>query len=699
MNSRTRVALALVLLLCAETRFRLAAGGTAASAKRPVTVRDLIGVRRILETSISPDGRYVAFVVAEADLSANVNVRTLFIAPSDGRQPPRPLLSDNSMSSLAWRNSNTSILFLSSRGGSSQIWETTLDGGSPQAVTRTASRLVRYTLHAASNTVAIVTEEPGSMNGDDNSGIVADDRLGGIEMARGRWTTSVQELRTVNGRGLESQSLVRLEPQEVVSAMAWSVDGSRIAMTVTMPPRQSGLPERSIDRLLVVSADGAQVKDVPIQPQRVVQLCWPGSNHQLAFHGFSRSRQDFQTLTLLDVSSGQPSTLLPADFDGSLYPWLTCSDDSPTVFFEAFGALRSERGLRAIAAGGPVRSLTPQGHFSSLSLDGDGTTAAAVVESPTEPPEVAVIDIAKQSVRKLTALNRNWEAISLSPASELKLTSANGTQFSAFVLLPPDHLRGTPLPLVVVLYAFSGEFFVDEYGNYPIQALAAAGFAVALVSIERPAHNPKEGLGPWVTGPLAQVEAAVDHLVVSKIADPAKVGIMGWSYGSFLTDYAITHSDRFRVSSSGDGGIFTLASYWLVAADTRAQFEAVIGGPPYGSSVHDWLRVSPAANAQHVKGPVLLEYAGTSFFGAEFYRALRRLGRPAEMVLYPGAPHVFLDGKPSHRLASITRNLDWFRFWLLDRRDPDPAKAAQYQRWEALRSSLGDETVPKAPRR
>jgi acetyl esterase/lipase len=66
--------------------------------------------------------------------------------------------------------------------------------------------------------------------------------------------------------------------------------------------------------------------------------------------------------------------------------------------------------------------------------------------------------------------------------------------------------------------------------------------------------------------------------------------------------------------------------------------------------------------------------------------ALRRLGKPVEQFIYPGAPHVF--DSPSQRMASMQRNLDWFRFWLQDYEDPDPHKAEQYRRWRALRESM-----------
>jgi acetyl esterase/lipase len=87
-----------------------------------------------------------------------------------------------------------------------------------------------------------------------------------------------------------------------------------------------------------------------------------------------------------------------------------------------------------------------------------------------------------------------------------------------------------------------------------------------------------------------------------------------------------------------------------------------------------------------VKAPLLREYGtDVGVQSLEFYMALKRLGKPVEQYIYPGAPHV-LDN-PSQRIASMQRNLDWFRFWLQGYEDPAESKKEQYLQWRAFRGS------------
>jgi acetyl esterase/lipase len=88
-----------------------------------------------------------------------------------------------------------------------------------------------------------------------------------------------------------------------------------------------------------------------------------------------------------------------------------------------------------------------------------------------------------------------------------------------------------------------------------------------------------------------------------------------------------------------------------------------------------------------VSAPLLIEAAAQeALYSLEFYTALRRLGKPVELVIYPDEGHIY--SQPKHRLASMQRNLDWFAFWLLGRVDPDVAKREQYARWEAMKGKL-----------
>jgi dipeptidyl aminopeptidase/acylaminoacyl peptidase len=191
---------------------------------------------------------------------------------------------------------------------------------------------------------------------------------------------------------------------------------------------------------------------------------------------------------------------------------------------------------------------------------------------------------------------------------------------------------------------------------------------------------------------MAMVESAIKMLVDQGIAEQTKVGIIGFSRTSWKVDFMLTHSDfKFAAASSADGGLYNFGSYWLWnRGEAISDSEAMLGGPPYGESFQNWLKYAPAFSARHVQAPLLMEYVGYGELpngptqAYEFFTALYRQDKPVELFFYPRGNHP-LD-TPFERVASLQRNLDWFRFWIQGYEgtapdyDPD-----QYLRWRKMR--------------
>jgi dipeptidyl aminopeptidase/acylaminoacyl peptidase len=180
------------------------------------------------------------------------------------------------------------------------------------------------------------------------------------------------------------------------------------------------------------------------------------------------------------------------------------------------------------------------------------------------------------------------------------------------------------------------------------------------------------------------VRAAVDLLAQRGIADPKRMGIMGWSYGAFWTDYIITHyPDWFQAAASGEGGNHSTWLYWTGGSDYEKQENGFYGGGPYGTYWPRWKEIAPALNVERLRAPLLMEYTATNPNALDMRSAILAHGGQAEVFFYPDDEHVF--ERPLNRYNSMMRHFDWFNFWLLDEEDPDPAKAGQYKRWRELR--------------
>ncbi len=223
------------------------------------------------------------------------------------------------------------------------------------------------------------------------------------------------------------------------------------------------------------------------------------------------------------------------------------------------------------------------------------------------------------------------------------------------------------------------------------QPLANLGMLV----LQMPDDPPRE---PRVTpreGPLSMegAEGAIDYLDSLGLIDRTKVGMQGFSRTCFYTLYFLTHSHYpLAAATVTDGVDFSYLSYLLffrqleMAPGASREFDKINGGLPYGAPLTTWRERAPGFNLDHITAPLQLTALtpGSLLEEWEPYAGLLLQGKPAELVYIPDGEHVLT--KSWERLTSQQGAVDWYRFWLKGEEDSDPAKAAQYLRWHALRA-------------
>ena len=186
-------------------------------------------------------------------------------------------------------------------------------------------------------------------------------------------------------------------------------------------------------------------------------------------------------------------------------------------------------------------------------------------------------------------------------------------------------------------------------------------------------------------------EAAVKELVSEGLVNPDRVGIVGFSRSCFYVMNTLTLSSlQIKAASITDGVMGDYFQY-IAAQDLfgnalAREFDSMIGAKPFGEGLQDWLKRSPGFNLDKVKAPVLINAEGPRDLLTmwEPYAALRYLKRPVDLIILNTDEHVLSN--PAVRAASQGGSVDWFRFWLQDYEDPDPAKTEQYVRWRQLRA-------------
>lgn len=386
--------------------------------------------------------------------------------------------------------------------------------------------------------------------------------------------------------------------------------------------------------------------------------------------------------------TGERVELTPDAFFIDQYWW---SRDGKTIYYsESNGDGHSPRLMASSITDGSTRRVfvSPRlDYFTEFSMDASSARIACLRERNTSPPEIVLIDRASGNVRVLADLNPEFGRFTLSSANRMEGINSFGDAWFAYFVKPVGYTPGKKYPLIVTTYRCGDYFLRGASGDEsPIQVYAAQGFAVLCFDVGR-----TRGVTPgdfrtkvldW-SSPTASIEMAVQQLIQSRLIDPERVGITGFSHGEEIVGYAVTHSHLFHAAVGAAG--YDPSFFYIGGNGWQKMFERWgLGGWPEGAAKERWQEISLSLRADRVTVPVL-ENASDSEYISYLPRviALRELGKPVELRIYPGERHV--RNQPKHKHEIYVRNVDWFRFWLNGDEDVSPEKAEQVSRWKKMR--------------
>ena len=611
----------------------------------PFTLADVLAFATVREIAVSPDGRRAAVALRRGDVEAGAFRTELWSVDLAGSAPERRLtLRDGGASNLRWSPSGAEIGFVSRRGEHAQVWALPAAGGEARPLTSHRESVAGFEWSPDGQRLLLRAPSPETDDEAQRRQKKDDARADGWQWRRHR-------LWIVPAAGGAPAAVT--DGSRHVQAAVWAPDGKRVAVLTTATPEA----DSSLDaRLLVLDVVTGALREVP-DSDVATDPRWSPDGNALAFvrpfDGHEVSRNDAFVWTVGSDRARDVSAALDRDVEDLRWT----SDGTALEVRHAIGAVSGIARVQ-VATGRAAPLWTPGRALLAVAQGGPGW----VFVPGDAPAEVWVADLSGASPRQRTRWN---DALSGRVQPRLEVVRwRSGSADVEGVLAQPTTTAAGRRPLVVIPHGGPRDhtpLLFDPQTAY----FASLGYLVL-----RPNFRGSTGYGDafargnvanWGAGPFEDVMTGVDALIARGLADPARLFLYGWSYGGYLANWAITHTDRFRAAASG-AGVADLRLQYVISDARRWRFD-YFSGSPFAGHQDLYTRESPITYAASARVPTLFLHGAEDVRvppaqGWMMYRALRDAGVEAEMVVYPREGHGFEE--PQHVLDRLRRISDWF---------------------------------------
>jgi dipeptidyl aminopeptidase/acylaminoacyl peptidase len=632
----------------------------------------ILNYRTLGDVRLSPDGHRAVFVATVADMDENLLNSDLWVADLETNRSFQLTRSPKRDFAPRWAPDGKKLAFLSDRGGKTNIWLIAPDGGEAEPATKFEKLSLSgfEWLPDGSGFVFLAPDPPSDAEEkrkkEKNDPILIDRdfKFGRLY----RWKFGDKEP-------------VKLTTADYhVSSFDVSRDGQWIVFAAQATPK---VPDFMTSDIRLLDLADNSVRDLVVRPGNDQSPRFAPTGQWVAFLS-SGDRDDWigNSMLWLVRPDGAGLRNLSESFDedlGTSYRW---SPDGQSIFFLADQGV-STRIFRINVSSARFEAATDYDNWkvvNSFDLGAKAQTAVLTLSDPETPAEVYWLDFGARKLAKLTSVNADF--VGTAPTTELvRYRSPDGLDLQGLLIKPKGFEAGKRHPLLVIVHGGpAGVFdnaFTPRRGAYPIHAFTDAGYVLWL-------PNPRGSGGygekfrqanvrDWGGGDYRDILQGVDLLIERGLADPERMGVMGWSYGGYMTSWIVSQTARFQAASMG-AGLSNLVSMYGTT-DIPPFQEVYFESPPW-ENLDLYLAHSAIRFVGQAKTPTLIQHGQEDrrvplSQGEEFYLALKKVGVPVEMVVYPRQPHGIQE--PKLIRDAMQRNLNWFNKWLLGL-EPSPPK-------------------------
>ena len=637
-----------------------------------MVIDDLAKLISVSGPQMSPDGKWIAYTTSKVDIEEDKNVSEIWMVNWDGSQDVQLTYGPEGAGSPRWSPDGRWLAFTSSRPGKAkgaQVWLLDRRGGEAHQLTEVKEDLNDYRWSPDCKQLLLTLQAKDEPEPEKGAKPVPPKP---IVIDRYHFKQDVQGYLTANRSHLflfdvATKKLSRLTKEDKYDERQaeWSPDGRFIAF---VSDQETPDPDRTDNSDVFVAdakAGSTARKLTTFTGQDSGPLAWSPDSSLIAYRqGISPvySIYDMERLAVVPAAGGTPVVLPATEKMGTGAPVFASDGKSLlTTIGEDRVNYVAEVGLEDAA----LKRLTT-GQGSAMAIAGAGGHTAMLWTTDLTAPEVYALE--GTALRKLTSHNDSLlTQLTLSPAEDLSAKASDGNEVHSLLTLPAGYTAGAKVPML--LWIHGGPTSQDEHRFAPDRQLFAShGYAVLQVNYRGSTGRGHEYSfaisADWGNKEVKDLLAAVDGAVATGKVDPDRMVVGGWSYGGILTDYTIASTTRFKAASSGAGTANLLGMYGV--DEYILQYDNELG-PPW-KNIEPYLKLSyPFLHADRIKTPTLFmggdkDFNVTLVGGEQMYQALKSVGTPAELIVYPTQFHGFT--RPSFIRDRYTRWFGWYDRYL-----------------------------------
>ena len=650
----------------------IVSGGLAQS--RIPTLDELVTLKSVGGTQISPDGKWVAYTVSHGDLKQDAFITQIRLASSDTGRSFQLTRGEKSSTAPRWSPDGEWLAFLSNRvEDKNQIFLINPSGGESRQLTKSETAINNFAWSEDGKTIAYTATEPTAKPLKDRK-----EYYGDFDVVRAGyshvhiWTLDVAEAMKASIVGKQRTKKTDFS----VSSFSWSPDGSTIVFSATINP---DLIQGTTGDIYLLKLSDDSVKKIVDQPGPDTNPLFSPDGKQIVFSSVMGEKLYFASnsrLAIVGVDGGKPKSITDGfDENPGLLDW-----NPNGIYFGGLQKTASHLFRVDPMSGKIIRVSQPDDLMAaSFSVTRSADRIAFTVSSPTSIGEVFVSDTRSFTPRKLTNFNEQTKSFTLGTREVISWQSKDGTTIEGVLIKPANFDPAKRYPLLCIIHG--GPTGIDrpvlltpDARYYPSDIWAARGALILKVNYRGSAGYGEKfrklNVGNLGVGDAWDVLSGVDFLIAKGWVDKNKVACMGWSQGGYISAFLTTSSDRFVAISVG-AGISNWATYYYNTDITPFTINYLGNDPAEDPAIY--AKTSPMNYIKTARTPTLIQHGEFDrrvpiANAYELRQGLENRGVKVEMVVYKGFGHGIT--KPKSMRAVMQHNLAWFNHYIWG--DPMP---------------------------